>query len=94
MARHDVQLHRRPGAGSGPMTACEEELGVASGAGDELLDVIVIGGSQAGLAMAWHLARQHLRTLPNGHDLRDADERVAVRRATSRRPGRRQEREV
>jgi cation diffusion facilitator CzcD-associated flavoprotein CzcO len=23
--------------------------------------VVVIGGSQAGLAMAWHLARQHLR---------------------------------
>jgi putative flavoprotein involved in K+ transport len=34
---------------------------VQGGAGDELLDVIVIGGSQAGLAMAWHLARQHLR---------------------------------
>jgi len=37
------------------------QLGGASGAGDELLDVVVIGGSQAGLAMAWHLARQHLR---------------------------------
>src|SRR4029453_15285576 len=25
------------------------------------LDVVVVGGSQAGLAMAWHLARQGLR---------------------------------
>ena len=30
-------------------------------AGDQLLDVVVIGGSQAGLAMAWHLAQQGLR---------------------------------
>jgi putative flavoprotein involved in K+ transport len=29
--------------------------------GDRPLDVVVVGGSQAGLAMAWHLARQGLR---------------------------------
>jgi putative flavoprotein involved in K+ transport len=33
----------------------------AGTAGDELLDAVVIGGGQAGLAMAWHLARHHLR---------------------------------
>ena len=43
------------------MIAREGELGGASGDGVELLDVVVIGGGQAGLAMAWHLARQHLR---------------------------------
>jgi putative flavoprotein involved in K+ transport len=30
-------------------------------AGDQRLDVVVVGGSQAGLAMAWHLAQQSLR---------------------------------
>jgi putative flavoprotein involved in K+ transport len=30
-------------------------------AGGEVLDVVVVGGSQAGLAMAWHLARQGRR---------------------------------
>jgi putative flavoprotein involved in K+ transport len=30
-------------------------------ASGEVLDVVVVGGSQAGLAMAWHLARQGLR---------------------------------
>ena len=43
------------------MTARKEELVSATGTGDEVLDVIVVGGSQAGLAMAWHLARHHLR---------------------------------
>src|SRR5215471_7270710 len=31
------------------------------GTDSELLDVAVVGGSQAGLAIAWHLARQRLR---------------------------------
>ncbi|HEX5497332.1 MAG TPA: NAD(P)-binding domain-containing protein, partial [Mycobacteriales bacterium] len=43
------------------MTERIEELVSASGTGEEILDVIVVGGSQAGLAMAWHLARHHLR---------------------------------
>ena len=43
------------------MTARKEELVSATGTGDEVLDVIVVGGSQAALAMAWHLARHHLR---------------------------------
>jgi putative flavoprotein involved in K+ transport len=30
-------------------------------ASDQVLDVVVVGGSQAGLAMAWHLLRQGLR---------------------------------
>ena len=38
-----------------------EEAMTANGANDGLLDVAVIGGSQAGLAMAWHLARRGLR---------------------------------
>jgi putative flavoprotein involved in K+ transport len=33
----------------------------AGGPDDDLLDVIVVGGSQAGLAIAWHLAREGLR---------------------------------
>jgi putative flavoprotein involved in K+ transport len=32
-------------------------------AGGQRLDVVVVGGSQAGLAMAWHLAHQGLRFL-------------------------------
>jgi cation diffusion facilitator CzcD-associated flavoprotein CzcO len=62
------------------MTAREDDLAGASGADDELLDVVVIGGSQAGLAMAWHLARQHLRFVvleagpdPDGGGLRGPD---------------------
>ena len=38
-----------------------EQAMAASGANDGLLDVAVVGGSQAGLAMAWYLARQQLR---------------------------------
>jgi len=47
------------------MSARQEEEGeeamTANGANDGLLDVAVIGGSQAGLAMAWHLTRRGLR---------------------------------
>ena len=43
------------------MTAPRKESAGTSPADDGLLDVVVVGGSQAGLAMAWHLARQHLR---------------------------------
>src|SRR5215472_2633493 len=32
-----------------------------NGTREELLDAVVIGGGQAGLAMAWHLAQHHLR---------------------------------
>jgi putative flavoprotein involved in K+ transport len=42
------------------MTAPEGEVTQGQG-GDRLLDVVVVGGSQAGLAMAWHLAQQGLR---------------------------------
>src|SRR3954465_8349124 len=56
--RHDVQLHRRPG--SGTMTAGDRMEGNEK-ALDPPLDVVVIGGGQAGLAVAWHLARRGLR---------------------------------
>ena len=39
----------------------KEDATAANGTLDGLLDVAVIGGSQAGLAMAWHLARERLR---------------------------------
>src|SRR4029077_18266337 len=58
--RHDVQLHRRP-QGDGSMTARNDAVAGAGGPDDELLDMIVVGGSQAGLAIAWHLAREGLR---------------------------------
>jgi putative flavoprotein involved in K+ transport len=38
-----------------------EETMIENGARDELLDAAVIGGGQAGLAMAWQLAQHHLR---------------------------------
>ena len=38
-----------------------EEAMAANRVNDGLLDVAVVGGGQAGLAMAWHLARQRLR---------------------------------
>ena len=43
------------------MTTRREQTRDENGTRDELLDVVVVGGSQAGLAMAWHLAGQHLR---------------------------------
>ena len=43
------------------MTARNDGPARAGGPDDELLDVIAVGGSQAGLAIAWHLAREGLR---------------------------------
>ena len=43
------------------MTARQEQQMGTNGTTDGLLDAVVIGGSQAGLAMAWHLARQGLQ---------------------------------
>jgi putative flavoprotein involved in K+ transport len=45
------------------MNSRQEEAAGAGGTSSELLDVVVIGGGQAGLAMAWHLAQRHLRFL-------------------------------
>jgi putative flavoprotein involved in K+ transport len=42
------------------MTAPQDQVTQDLG-GDRLLDVVVVGGSQSGLAMAWHLAQQGLR---------------------------------
>ncbi|HEY6591420.1 MAG TPA: NAD(P)/FAD-dependent oxidoreductase [Actinomycetota bacterium] len=42
------------------MTAPQDEV-TRDPADDRLVDVVVVGGSQAGLAMAWHLAQQGLR---------------------------------
>jgi putative flavoprotein involved in K+ transport len=44
------------------MTAPDDRP-AGAGVDGELLDVIVVGGSQAGLAIAWHLARHHLRVV-------------------------------
>ena len=40
------------------MTAPSDDPRDGHPADDQPLDVIVIGGGQAGLAMAWHLAEQ------------------------------------
>jgi putative flavoprotein involved in K+ transport len=49
------------------MTARQDEQGdkamTANGADDGQLDAAVVGGGQAGLAIAWHLARQRLRVV-------------------------------
>src|SRR4029450_10369428 len=58
--RHDVQLQRRPRSGDGRMTAPHGEAQKDPDS-DQVLDVVVVGGSQSGLAMAWHLLRQGLR---------------------------------
>jgi putative flavoprotein involved in K+ transport len=42
------------------MTAPQDEV-TRDPADDRLVDVVVVGGSQAGLAMAWHLAQQGRR---------------------------------
>jgi putative flavoprotein involved in K+ transport len=42
------------------MTAPQDEVS-HDPAGDRLLDLVVVGGSQAGLTMAWHLTQQGLR---------------------------------
>jgi putative flavoprotein involved in K+ transport len=39
----------------------KEETMTGNGPPDQVLDAAVVGGSQAGLTMAWHLARQRLR---------------------------------
>jgi putative flavoprotein involved in K+ transport len=46
---------------SAPPEKNGEQAMAANGTGDGMLDVVVIGGSQAGLALAWHLAREQLR---------------------------------
>ena len=45
------------------MNARQAGAAGAGGANGELLDVAVIGGGQAALATAWHLARHHLRSV-------------------------------
>ncbi|HET7245999.1 MAG TPA: NAD(P)/FAD-dependent oxidoreductase [Streptosporangiaceae bacterium] len=46
---------------TGRQEKAREQATAAHGTTDGLLDVAVVGGGQAGLAIAWHLARQRLR---------------------------------
>ena len=43
------------------MTAPHDETRKGPTGGQPLLDVVVVGGSQAGLAMAWHLTQHDLQ---------------------------------
>jgi putative flavoprotein involved in K+ transport len=66
--RHDVQLQRGPPlmgerASDNPIQQGRTMQGETfqNASPDRLLDTVVIGGGQAGLAIAWHLKRQGLR---------------------------------